>query len=243
MSEPHRHHVLGSASGLLRKPAVGGEVPGGGGSALGLGGSSLSARPDLPRDPIVHPADGSASLATAARSRFPRGLLTVAQHDGGGSEPQRLPPAPGGQGQAPKKLPETDAIFANLAEQDGKPLTGATDVEKEQIMRLSIDCKATVNIGDYSRGGTTRGNTQAADHDRGCEEKYVPFGILEEDSGQVHLSVSEVPSRPVMLSSIAWSTGGKRSRRSSRPRLRTSSSRWTTARKAAGCARSSSSAW
>ncbi len=55
-------------------------------------------------------------------------------------------------------------------------------------MRLSIDCKATVNIGDYSRGRKTRGKTQAADHDMGCEEKYVPFGILEEDSGQVHLT-------------------------------------------------------
>jgi hypothetical protein len=116
--------VLGSASGLLRKPAVGGEVPGGGGSALGLGGSSLSARPDLPRDAMVHPADGSASLAAAPRSRFPRGLLTVAPHDGAGSEPQRLPPAPGGQGQAPKKLPETDAIFANLAEQAGQAPNG-----------------------------------------------------------------------------------------------------------------------
>jgi hypothetical protein len=55
-------------------------------------------------------------------------------------------------------------------------------------MRLSIDCKATVKIGDYSRGGKTRGNTQAADHDMGCEEKYVPFGIMEEDSGQLHLT-------------------------------------------------------
>ena len=49
-------------------------------------------------------------------------------------------------------------------------------------MRLSIDCTASVNIGDYSRGGKTRGNTQAADHDMGCEEKYVPFGIMEEVS-------------------------------------------------------------
>jgi hypothetical protein len=55
-------------------------------------------------------------------------------------------------------------------------------------MRLSIDCKATGKLGDYSRGGKTRGNTQAADHDMGCEEKYVPFGILEEDSGQLHLT-------------------------------------------------------
>jgi transposase len=63
-----------------------------------------------------------------------------------------------------------------------------TGVEEGQIMRLSIDCKATVKIGDYSRGGKTRGNTQAADHDMGCKEKYVPFGILEEDRGHLHLT-------------------------------------------------------
>lgn len=55
-------------------------------------------------------------------------------------------------------------------------------------MRLSIDCKATVKIGEYSRGGKTRGDTRAADHDMGCEEKQVPFGIVEEDSGQLHLT-------------------------------------------------------
>ncbi|SDH64947.1 Rhodopirellula transposase DDE domain-containing protein [Nitrosomonas sp. Nm132] len=55
-------------------------------------------------------------------------------------------------------------------------------------MRLSIDCKATVKIGEYSRGGKTCGDTQAADHDMGCEEKQVPFGIVEEDSGQLHLT-------------------------------------------------------
>jgi hypothetical protein len=156
-------------------------VPGGSGSALGLGRSSLPTRPDFPRDPVVHPADGSASLGTAPCSRVPRGLLTVAQHDGGDFEPQRLPPAPGGQGQASKKLPQTDALVTNLAEQDGKPLTGATGIAQGQIMRLSIDCKATVNIGDYSRGGTTRGNAQAADHDMGCSERHLT--VQESDAG------------------------------------------------------------
>ena len=51
-----------------------------------------------------------------------------------------------------------------------------------------MDCKATVNIGDYSRGGRTRGDNQALDHDRGCEEKYTPFGVVDEDSGQLHLT-------------------------------------------------------
>ena len=48
-----------------------------------------------------------------------------------------------------------------------------------------MDCKATVNIGPYSRGGETRGDHQAADHDMGCKEKYTPFGLVDEDSGQL----------------------------------------------------------
>jgi Rhodopirellula transposase DDE domain len=55
------------------------------------------------------------------------------------------------------------------------------------VKRLSIDCKATVRIGDYSRGGQTRGNHQAVDHDMGCEEKYIPCGIVDEDSGQLYI--------------------------------------------------------
>ncbi len=53
---------------------------------------------------------------------------------------------------------------------------------------MSIDCKATVQIGPYARGGKTRGDTQAADHDMGCKEKYTPFGIVDEDSGALHLT-------------------------------------------------------
>ena len=51
-----------------------------------------------------------------------------------------------------------------------------------------MDCKATVHIGDYSRGGTTRGDTQAADNDMGCKEKHTPFGVVDEDSGQLHIT-------------------------------------------------------
>jgi hypothetical protein len=52
---------------------------------------------------------------------------------------------------------------------------------------LSIDCKATVKIGDFTRGGKTRGNNQACDHDFGSKEKYIPCGIVDEDSGHLHL--------------------------------------------------------
>lgn len=50
-----------------------------------------------------------------------------------------------------------------------------------------MDCKATVNLGEYSRGGETRGDPRAADHDMGCREKHTPFGLVDEDSGRLHL--------------------------------------------------------
>ena len=56
------------------------------------------------------------------------------------------------------------------------------------MKRLSMDCKATVNIGDFSRGGKTRGDNKACDHDMGCKEKYIPCGIVDEDSGQLHIA-------------------------------------------------------
>jgi hypothetical protein len=80
-----------------------------------------------------------------------------------------------------KKIPETDAIFENIQAKN-------TSNESDKIIRLSMDAKATVKIGEYSRGGKTRGDNQASDHDMGCEEKYIPFGIVDEDSGQLHIN-------------------------------------------------------
>ena len=56
------------------------------------------------------------------------------------------------------------------------------------VKRLSIDCKATVKIGEFSRGGLTRGDNRASDHDMGCKEKYVPCGIVDEASGALALT-------------------------------------------------------
>lgn len=50
---------------------------------------------------------------------------------------------------------------------------------------MSIDCKATVKIGEFSRGGLTRGDNRASDHDMGGTEKYIPCGIVDEDSGEL----------------------------------------------------------
>lgn len=53
-------------------------------------------------------------------------------------------------------------------------------------MRISVDTKATVAVGEYSRGGQSRGTeaVQALDHDMYTKEKLVPGGILEPVSGK-----------------------------------------------------------
>ena len=51
-----------------------------------------------------------------------------------------------------------------------------------------MDIKATVNIGEYSRCGCTRGDNKAGDHDMGCKEKYHPCGIVDEDAGQLYIT-------------------------------------------------------
>jgi hypothetical protein len=45
-----------------------------------------------------------------------------------------------------------------------------------------------VKIGEFSRGGLTRGDNRASDHDMGCKEKYVPCGIVDEESGELHIT-------------------------------------------------------
>jgi hypothetical protein len=51
-----------------------------------------------------------------------------------------------------------------------------------------MDCKATVNIGAFSRGGQTRGEYKASDHDFGGTEKYIPCGIVDEDTAQLYVT-------------------------------------------------------
>jgi hypothetical protein len=45
-----------------------------------------------------------------------------------------------------------------------------------------------VKIGPFSRGGVTRGDNQADDHDLGCQEKYIPCGIVDEDSADLNIT-------------------------------------------------------
>ena len=48
----------------------------------------------------------------------------------------------------------------------------------EDTLRLSLDAKAPVLIGPFSRGGKSRRGNKAADHDFKPWGKLTPFGIF-----------------------------------------------------------------
>jgi Rhodopirellula transposase DDE domain len=56
-------------------------------------------------------------------------------------------------------------------------------------LRISIDTKATAHVGEYCRGGRSRGveAVKALDHDMCMKEKLVPAGILEPVTGKSFL--------------------------------------------------------
>jgi hypothetical protein len=73
-----------------------------------------------------------------------------------------------------KKVPQTDAIFANVRQENQ-----AAD-DSPEVVRISMDAKAKVDVGDFSRDGETRGSEapRALDHDTQVKKKMVPYGIL-----------------------------------------------------------------
>lgn len=58
-----------------------------------------------------------------------------------------------------------------------------------QTLRISLDTKAKVKIGEFSRHGVARGQeaVTAADHDMHPDAVLTPAGILEVDSGQLNV--------------------------------------------------------
>ena len=73
--------------------------------------------------------------------------------------------------QAPKKIAQTDEIFLHVHS------ANKIADESEGIIRLSMDTKANVNIGPFSRGGYSRQGVKACDHDFHPDIVLKPFGI------------------------------------------------------------------
>jgi hypothetical protein len=76
---------------------------------------------------------------------------------------------------------ETDAIFAQL-KKTHQQAAGAEDT-----LRLSLDAKAPVLIGPFSREGKSRKGHQGADHDFQPWGKLTPFGIFLPDHKNLNL--------------------------------------------------------
>ena len=80
-----------------------------------------------------------------------------------------------------KKIPQTDAIFEHLHR------INRTADETDGVLRISLDTKASVKIGPFSRGGYSRQGEKACDHDFQAHTVLTPFGILLPQSGEQHL--------------------------------------------------------
>ena len=80
-----------------------------------------------------------------------------------------------------KRVPETDAIFANIKQ------VHLNLLNKPFILRISIDTKTKLNIGDYCRYGVTRLKKPDPgwDHDVHASTTLIPFGIFEPQTDQV----------------------------------------------------------
>jgi hypothetical protein len=74
----------------------------------------------------------------------------------------------------------------------------------EHVTRWSRDGKATVPLGEVSRGGLTRGDNQAWDHALGWHEKSMPCGMVEEESGQLPITFgSSYKTSDVIVDALA----------------------------------------
>jgi hypothetical protein len=76
---------------------------------------------------------------------------------------------------------ETDAIFTNLQQVHQRAASSET------TLRGSLDAKAPVLIGPFSRGGKSRLGTKGADHDFKPWGKLTPFGIFLPDDKDLSL--------------------------------------------------------
>jgi hypothetical protein len=82
-----------------------------------------------------------------------------------------------------KKIKEVDEIFENVWEANRE------SDENPESLRISVDAKAKVKIGGFSRNGKSRDREEkkAVDHDMNPEMKLVPYGILNVLTGMLSI--------------------------------------------------------
>jgi transposase len=65
-------------------------------------------------------------------------------------------------------------------------VNAAADADAETL-RISMDAKATVKVGPFSRGGKSRAEVKAADHDFEAKARVTPVGIFLPATDQLFL--------------------------------------------------------
>ena len=78
-----------------------------------------------------------------------------------------------------KKIAQTDAIFENVRQEN------QVADDSPEVVRISMDAKAKVDVGDFSRDGESRAAEapRAWDHDTQAKTKLVPYGLLNVTTG------------------------------------------------------------
>jgi hypothetical protein len=80
-----------------------------------------------------------------------------------------------------KRIPETDAIFEQLHQ-----VNQQADSDP-QSLRISIDAKVGLKVGEFDKGGKTRMPTVALDHDFDATITLTPYGIFLPEFNQLYL--------------------------------------------------------
>lgn len=80
-----------------------------------------------------------------------------------------------------KKIPETDDIFEQMAK-----VNADADADETKL-RLSVDAKGVVLLALLSRGGFSRVEVKALDHDFRPDEKVTPVGVFLPQYNQLYI--------------------------------------------------------
>jgi len=86
-----------------------------------------------------------------------------------------------------RKIKETDAIFTQVHQ-----VNHFADADPGTI-RVSLDTKAVVAIGDLSRGGKSRQGEKTQDHDFASDCNVAPFGLFRPDTSETWLYFTTGP--------------------------------------------------
>lgn len=94
----------------------------------------------------------------------------------------------------------TDALF------DHRALVNQAGAEDPTTLRMSLEAKAGVKVGPFSRKGNNRVKTAACDHDFDSKATVTPYGILlpEWDELVLYCTTSKVTSAFIVDVLEAW---------------------------------------